>query len=105
MEEDATRAAPLANLLQRLHSSDLVVDVNDRAHKCIWAHSCFQDIQVDEAFSVDGKVGHLEAFILKLAAGVQNALVVHLRRDDVTLLVAIEASKALEAQVVRLSSA
>lgn len=102
MEEHFVLAAELTDLFDGLNCADLVVHVDDRADESIWSDSLLEDVELDKAVSVHRQVGHLEALIFEVAARVEHALMVDLGGDDVTLLIAIEAGKAFQAQIVRL---
>mmetsp|Transcript_24902 Transcript_24902/g.33362 ORF Transcript_24902/g.33362 Transcript_24902/m.33362 type:complete len:326 (+) Transcript_24902:480-1457(+) len=105
VEEHTVGAADFANLLQRLNCADLVVDVNDGADEGVGADGLLEDVEVDETLSGHRQVSHFEAFVFELTAGVKDALVVDLGRDDVLLFVAVKACQSLQAQVVRLGGA
>lgn len=97
MEQDFIVAANLADFLQRLHSTNLIVNVNDRTDESVRPDCRLENVKVNHAFRCDWQVGHLETFILKLPTRVKNTLMIHLSCNDMTLFVAIETCKALQA--------
>lgn len=102
VEESLVSAAHRTNLLDGLLDSDLVVHVDNGTHERVRSQSCLQLVKIDEAGGeFDGKVGDLEAHVLKTTATVEHALMIDLSRDDVLLPVLIEQADTLEAQVVR----
>ena len=103
MEQDFIVAANLADFFQRLHSANLIVNMNDRADKSVRPDCRLENVKVHHAFGCDWQVCHLETFILELSARVKNTLMIHLSCYDVTLFVSIKTCKAFQAQVVRLS--
>ena len=105
VEENLVFSTDLANLLDWLHDTDLVVHMDDGAHESVGSDRALESLKVDEAIFFDGKICDLEALILKLPAGVKDALVVDLSSDNVTLLISVEGCESLDGQVVGLSCA
>jgi len=104
MEERLVSSTNLANLLKRLHYSNLVVHMNDRANEGVRSHSFFNVLWINQTGrKLNWKISDLKAHVFKSPATVQNALVVDLSRDDVLLLVSVEQGSSLQAQVVTLS--
>lgn len=91
-----------ADLLHGLDDADLVVDEHRGHHDGVGADGGAQRVEVDEALGVDRQVGDVEALLLQHAAGVEDALVLRLCRDDVLLGVLVEVGDALEGEVVGL---
>ena len=97
VEKHLVVAAKLADFFQGLHCADFIVDVNDRADKCVRSDGFLEHVHINEAFRGHRQVSHLEALIFELAAGVQYALVVDLRGDDVALFITVKGGKAFQA--------
>lgn len=107
MEKDLLFPAELADLLNRLDDTDLVVDGHDTDEGSLGSDSSLEIFHLDEAVVLNGKICDLETLILKMATAVEDALVLSLCGDDVLLLAraAKEASDALDAHVVTLGGA
>lgn len=75
MEKDLLGAAELANLLQGLDHTDLVVDSHDGDQGGVGADSSLEVIHGDQSVLSHGQVGDLETFIGQNTARIQNALV------------------------------
>jgi len=105
VERHAFLLADTPNLLERLHDADLVVDGHDGDEPGVWADGVLELREVDQAVAAHGEVGDLESFLLQVAAGVEDALVLGLRGDDVAAAVAVEAHDALDGDVVALGGA
>mmetsp|Transcript_36943 Transcript_36943/g.119160 ORF Transcript_36943/g.119160 Transcript_36943/m.119160 type:complete len:513 (-) Transcript_36943:27-1565(-) len=103
VEEDTFVLADLANLIDRLQDTDLVVHVHDGDQRGVWADRLLQLLQVDDAVGAHGQVCHIPSVLhLQAAAGGEHALVLRLRGDDVLLLAAVEGGHALDSHVVGL---
>lgn len=70
MEEDFILTADLANFLDRLDDTNLVMAVDHRANESIRSDSPLEYLQVNETILLDWQVGDLKAFILELPAAV-----------------------------------
>ena len=105
VEEHLVRAADLANLLQRLDDADLVVHRHHRHHRRLRTDRGAQLVEIDEAVGLDREVRHVPSLLLEVAARVQHALVVRLRRDDVGLAPLVKVAHALDGHVVGLGGA
>ena len=75
MEVDAVLAADRADLLQRLHHADLVVDAHHGDQTGLVCDRILQIVQIDQSVLLHGEVRHLEAALRQPAAAVQDALV------------------------------
>ena len=105
MEKYFARAAHLADLLQRLHDADLVVDSHDGDQASVRPERRFKVLQIDEPVSFHGKVGYLKALGLQLPARVKDALVLCLRGNDVALPIPVKPRDAFDCHVVGLCRA
>jgi hypothetical protein len=102
VEWHALVLADAPNLLERLDDADLVVDGHDGDERRVGADGFLELGEVDQAVGADREVGDLEAFLLEVPAGVEDALVLGLGGDDVAAAVAVEAGDALDGDVVAL---
>lgn len=101
VEKRLVRLADLTNFFQRLHDSDFIVDVDDRAHQSVGPHCGFHFLEINQASrKLDWEISDFEAFVLEAAAAVQDTFVVDLSRYNVFLLVAVEHTDAFQAQIV-----
>src|SRR5690606_436180 len=82
--------------------ADLVVDVHDRHQDGVLAQRRLDHGRSHQAVFARLEIGHLEAFALQLAGGIQHRLVLDLRGDDVLALGAVEVRHALDGEVVGL---
>ena len=107
VEEDLFGPAELANLLNRLHDTNLVVDRHDTDERRLGAHRRLELRHVDKTITLDRQVRDREALVLQMPAAVKHALVLSLACDDVVLLSGAleEAGDALDAHVVALGGA
>lgn len=74
MEEDLVLAADLADLLDGLDDTNLVVDHHHGDDGRIGADGSPQLIEVKHPVRIDREVGDLEALLLEVAARVEHAL-------------------------------
>src|SRR6185436_13883832 len=86
VEDDALRAAQLADLPHRLDHADLVVHHHDRNQDGVRPNGFFKAIQINEAVLHHFQIRGLEALALELAEGVEHGLMLVLLRDDVLAL-------------------
>ena len=63
VEEDLIFTTDFANIFDRLHNSDLVIDMDDRTYKCVWSNRTFQDIQVNETILFHRQISDLKSII------------------------------------------
>ena len=105
VEEGLLLAADLADLGERLDDADLVVHRHDRDHHGLVGDGRAQGVEIDQAVLLHWQVGHLEALLLEMAAGVEHALVLGHGGDDVVLAVLVELGDAADREVVRLGGA
>lgn len=75
MEKDLLGAAELANLLQGLDHTNLVVDSHDGDQGGVGANGSLEVIHGDQSVLSHRQVGNLETFVGQNTARVQNALV------------------------------
>ena len=105
MEEHLLLAADLADLGQWLDDADLVVHRHDRHHHRLVGDGVAQRLEVDQAVLLHRQVRDLEARLLEMAAGVEHALVLGHRGDDVVLAVLVELGDAANGEIIRLGGA
>src|SRR5882672_9304348 len=82
VEDDALRAADLADLRDRLDHADLVVHHHHRDEDGIGAQRRLELLQVEQAVLPRIEIGRFEALALELAHGIEHRLVLGLHRDD-----------------------
>ena len=80
VEDDALRAAQLADLPDRLHYADLVVHHHDRDQDGVRTQRGLELVHRDQAIGIHFEIGGLEALALELAEGVEHGLVLGLLR-------------------------
>lgn len=102
VEEDLLGAAKLANLLEGLDDTNLVVDSHDTDDGSVGTDGSLQLRHVDQAGALHGEIGHFKTLVLKMPAAVEDTLVFCLAGDDVLLLAgpAKEPGNTLDAHVV-----
>ena len=105
MEEHLLFAADLADLGQRLDDADLVVHGHDRNQNRLVGDRRAQHVEIEQAVLSDRQIRDLEALLLEMAAGIEHALVLGHRGDDVILPVLVELGDATDRKIVRLGGA
>src|SRR5712671_1697342 len=105
VEDDALRAADLADLGDRLDHADLVVDHHHRDEDGIGAQRRLEFLQVEQPVLLRVEIGRFEPLALELAHGIEHRLVLGLHRDDVLALALVEIRRALDGEVVALGGA
>ncbi len=105
VEEGLLLAADLADLGERLDDADLVVHRHDRHDHGLVGDGGTQRVEIDQTVLLHRQVRHLEALLLEMAAGVEHALMLGHRGDDVVPAVLVELGDATDGEVVRLGGA
>src|SRR6266702_2716036 len=100
VEDDALRAADLADLGDRLDHADLVVHHHHRRENGVGAQRRLELLQIEQPVLLRVEVGRFETLALELAHGVEHRLVLGLHRDDVLALALVEIRRALDGEVV-----
>lgn len=100
MEKDFFGSAKLANLFNRLLHTDLIVHMNDTDRQGVRSDCLLEDLEVNKTVSLHWQVSHIEALVFKVSAGVKDALVFNLGRDEVLLVFTVEASQTFEAKII-----
>ena len=109
MEEDALAGflcmflQTRADLCNRLDGADFVVCHHDADEHRVRTDRCHHGIRIDMALTVDRKIGHIEAPLLEIRAGVQDRMMLDRVGDDVTVCASF--SCADQRPVVRLGTA
>jgi hypothetical protein len=101
----AWAASVWKNLGERLDDADLVVHRHDRHDHGLVGDGVPQLVEVDQAVLLHRQVGDLEAVLLEVTAGIEHALVLGHRGDDVVLAVLVELGDAADREVVRFGGA
>src|SRR5438445_4465043 len=83
VEDDAFRAANLADLGDRLDHADLVVHHHHRNEDRVGADRRLEFLQDDDAVLLGLKIGRLTTLALELAHGIEHHLVLAVHSDDV----------------------
>ena len=74
--------------------------------RMVWSSMArLQVFDIDQAIGLHGQVGHAEALLFKLLAGVEHGLVLGHLSDDVVAALAVHLRDALEGEIVRLGRA
>lgn len=105
VEEDLLGSTQSANLSNGLDHTNLVVDGHDGHQSSVGSNGGLQLLHVNETGGQNGQVSDLEALILQVSARVQNALVLGLGGDDVSLSALVEPGNTLDDHVVGLGGA
>src|SRR2546430_8165224 len=100
VEDDAFRAADLADLGDRLDHADLVVHHHHRNENGVGAQRRLELLQVEQPVLLRVEVGRLEPLALEFAHRVEHRLVLGLHRGDVLALAPVEIRRALDREVV-----
>lgn len=100
VQQDLAGATQLADGGDVLHHADLVVDVHDADQDGVITQCAFDLLQSEQAVGHRLEVGHLIAFALQLAAGIQYRLVLGLGGNDVLALAGVEVGDALMARLL-----
>ena len=80
MEEDALAGflcmflQTRADLCNRLDGADFVVCHHDADEHRVRTDRCHHGVRIDMALTVDRKIGHIEAPLLEIRAGVQDGM-------------------------------
>ena len=101
VEDDAARAADLADRREILDHADFVVDRHHRHQDRVGPQRRRQRIRIDEPVRQHVEIRRLETLALELAHRVERGLVLGLHRDDVLALVLVEMRGALQREVDR----
>ena len=102
---NAALAAQLADFGDRLEHADFIVRRHDRDENRLVVHGALQVVEIDQAIFLHGQIGHAEAELLEVLAGVEHSLVFGDCRDDVVALLAVHFGDALDGQVVAFGGA
>lgn len=105
MERNVSLSTDLPDFFDWLDHPNLVVHRHDGDEPGVGPDGGSERIEVDDAVGVNGEVGDVEALLLEITAGVEDALVLRLGGDDVALLLFIEVHDALDGDVVGLGGA
>src|SRR5216683_2235617 len=100
VEDDAFRAADLADLGYRLDHADLVVHHHHRHEDGIGAEGRLEFFQVEQPVLLRIEVSRFEPLALELAHRVEHRLVLGLHRDDVLAFALVEIRRAFDGEVV-----
>ena len=103
MEENLVFTANLANLLDGLHYTDLIIHMDHGADESVRSNGALEKIQINKTVLANWKIRDLKSIIFQTPARIKNAFMVDLGRDNMALFVTVEGGEALECQVVRLS--
>ena len=95
----------LADLLDRLNSSDLIIGKHDGDQDGIRTDGLFQLIQLYHAVLIHRQVGYLKAMLLQPFAGMQDRMMLDLRSNDVLSLALVRLCGGLQGPVVGLAAA
>ena len=105
VEEHAVLLADRGQLGDGLDGADLVVGGHDGHQRGVRADGCVQLLGGHKAVLVHRQVGHLEALLLQLRAGVQDGVVLDGGCDDVAALLQVLIGRAAHRPVVGLGAA
>src|SRR6266849_2669493 len=100
VEDDAFRAADLADLGYRLDHADLVVHHHHRHEDGIGAEGRLEFFQVEQPVLLRIEVSRFEPLALELAHRVEHRLVLGPHRDDVLAFALVEIRRAFDGEVV-----
>lgn len=102
VEEDLLGPAELADFLEGLDDTNLVVHSHDTDDGGVGADGSLQLRHVDQAGALHWEIGHFETLVLKMPAAVEDTLVLCLAGDYVLLLAgpAKEPGHTLDAHIV-----
>jgi len=106
VEEDLALPSQRADLGDRLHRADLVVDVHDRDQHRVVADRVRHLLRIETAGGVDRQVGHFgEPGALQGFAAIEHCLVLGSGGNDVPAAAGVEAEHSLNREIVRLGGA
>ena len=101
VEDDAARAADLADRRDVLHDADFVVDGHHRHDDRVRPQRLLERREVEQAVRQHVEIGDREALALQLAHRVERGLVLGAHGDEVLALVLVEVRGALQREVDR----
>src|SRR6266850_6292249 len=100
VEDDAFRAANVADLGYRLDHADLVVHHHHRHEDGVGAEGRLEFFQVEQPVLLRIEVSRFEPLALELAHRVEHRLVLGLHREDVLAFALVEIRRAFDGEVV-----
>mmetsp|Transcript_928 Transcript_928/g.1829 ORF Transcript_928/g.1829 Transcript_928/m.1829 type:complete len:438 (+) Transcript_928:3313-4626(+) len=100
MKEHLIGTANLANILERLNDTNLVVDTHNGNDRSIVTNGALHHVGIYKTIRAHGQVGDVKAFVFQHTARIKHALVFSLRGNDVLLAAFVKAGNTLDRQVV-----